>query len=158
MRLPNLYLTLLIFTLAATSSVWNVTVQAADPKPNVELRVTVGNKIVNLKKDLIPIKIGKSLQLKIEKIRPDGTVVDVTNSEFTIYYPVPDVIGGRYAPSFTKTGLVTVTIVREDQPSVDGFPIADNIIQAIILHGSGVQGAPDYEYGFIAVVFEIQDK
>lgn len=162
MRLPNLFLTLLIFTLTAASSVWSVAVQAADPEPTVKLRVTVDNKIINHEKGTVPIKIGKPLQLKIEKIRPDGVEVDVTNNDLTIYYPIPNFAPhAPYALSITKAGLVTVTIVREDYATAKGNA-NDNLMQVYVLHSSRPSIGEEqnqsgfYDYGLINILFEIE--
>ncbi len=101
-------------------------------EPNVELRVSVENRPVLGERDMenmeregvvtteeqaraiyeaniVPIAMGRSLQMKIEMIEAGGTITDVTHSP-TIFY---EILGERGDLTTNASGLITAAFRRE---------------------------------------------
>ncbi|MFC5472574.1 hypothetical protein [Paraherbaspirillum soli] len=100
--------------------------------PNVELRISIDRRPVLGERDMeslerkglvtnteqagaiyeaniVPITMGRSLQLKVEMIEADGTITDVTHSPATLY----DVIGERGDLKTNASGLITAAFRQE---------------------------------------------
>ena len=98
-------------------------------EPNIELRISIGKRHVLGERDMerkklitnaeqagaiyeanvIPITMGRSLQLKVEMIETDGTITDVTHNPATLY----DVIDMDGNLKINASGLVTAAFSQE---------------------------------------------
>lgn len=115
-------LTALLFSLTIASVQAQTVGGYAGSAPNVELRISIDGRIIlgepdllkmaatdNLdlkdnviEKNAIPLEIGKSVQLKVELVEPNGIRNDVTAHPAMFYDPISD-----RSLSVTKEGLVT---------------------------------------------------
>jgi hypothetical protein len=113
--------------------VWaETTAKYLGTEPNVELRISVHQRLVlgerdmeNMEKkglikneeqataiinaNIVPITMGRSLQLKVEMIEADGTITDITHSPATFY----DVLGDGRDLQTNASGLITAIFSQE---------------------------------------------
>ena len=112
-------------------------------KPTIALRVSLNGQAVTPGR-AVPLKLGQSAALKVELIRGDGSVVDVTRHPRTSYFSTTP-----WVLSVTSTGTVTAT--TSAAPTF-GVP-ADDRAQGAIAISYGVTG--DAEIGATSVLFDV---
>jgi hypothetical protein len=112
-------------------------------QPTIELRVQVNGQVVTQERP-VPLKLGESAALKVEVVRRDGSVIDVTRHPKTSYFSTTP-----WILSVTSTGTVTATTTAATTFGVS----AGDRAQGAIAISYGVTG--DAEIGATSVLFEV---
>ena len=115
----------------------------ASAQPKAVLRVSIEGKALD-PSEIVPMKQGQSVQLKVERVESNGTATDVTLSSITRYVSTTP-----WILSVTEDGLVTAS------GDAKGYSLGDlgaqNVAQVIVTFGT--EG--DAEIGIASVVFEV---
>ncbi len=134
-------------SLISALAVWSSPVSArelksAEPKPTVELRVSIDGKAYKTGEPF-PLPVGQSVQLKVEILHSDGSLLDVTNDPKTSYFSVTP-----WNISTTRAGFVTA----KPDPTFSAVP--DNTGVGGIAITYGVTG--DKDIGATSIVFDMK--